>query len=56
VLVALTVFFGCRAKRGALQAAAKIDRSMPMVAETKPSPDRENSRLKSRARAFDGPG
>jgi hypothetical protein len=50
----LTVFFLRSGDIAPGQDFGKIDRSMPIVAETKQTAGRRNSRLKSRAQVSDG--
>lgn len=54
--IVLTVFFVCRAKMAVPPEIAKIDRSMPIVAEIEQIVDRRSSCLESRARIYDGLG
>ena len=52
----LTVVFSIRLTKPRLPQIQKINRSMPIVAETVQIPNGRNSPLKSRARNFDGSG
>jgi hypothetical protein len=54
VLWVLTVFFSPGAERAPRLTTRKIDRSLSIVLETAQNLNRVNSRLKSKARNFDG--
>jgi hypothetical protein len=51
-----TVFFASGSELGSLPGLTKIDRLMPIVADTEQIPNRPNFRLKSKAQIFDGSG
>jgi hypothetical protein len=49
-------FFASGSELGSLPGLTKIDRLMPIVAETEQIPNRPNFPLKSKAQIFDGSG